>query len=77
MISELSADFTKTSTRFQIAATVAEYAEILSESYRVREGSIEDVLVYIERERKLLPDDSDVAEFAEMVSLADPLALRW
>ena len=41
------------------------------------EGIIEDVLVYIERERKLLPDDSGVAEFAEMVSLADPLALGW
>ncbi len=55
---------------------MAEYAEILRESYWAQDGSIEDVLVYAERLRKLLPDDSDVAEFAEMVSRAEPLALR-
>ena len=74
--SELSAEFEETSPRFQLAATVAEYAEILHESYRAQEGRIEDVLVYVERVRKLLPDDPDVAMFAEMVSLAEPLALR-
>ena len=55
---------------------MAEYAEILRGSYWAQDGSIEDVLVYAEWVRKLVPDDSDVAEFAEMVSLAEPLALR-
>lgn len=74
--SDIRADFGETSPRFQLAATVAEYAEILRESYWAQDGSMEDVLVYAERVRKLLPDDSDVAEFAEMVSLVEPLALR-
>ena len=74
--SEIRAEFEETSPRFQLAATVAEYAEILRESYWAQDGSIEDVLVYAERVRKLLPDDSDVAEFAEMVSMVEPLALR-
>ena len=71
---EIRAEFEETSPRFQLAATVAEYAEILRESYWAQEGSMEDVLVYAERVRELLPDDPDVAEFAEMVSLAEILA---
>ena len=62
--------------RVPLAATVAEYAEILRESYWAQDGSIEDVMVYADRVRELLPDDPDVAEFAEMLALAEPLALR-
>ena len=55
---------------------MAEYAEILRESYWAEDGSIEDIMVYAERVRKPLPDNSDVAEFAEMVSLAESPAFR-
>ena len=71
---EIRAEFEETSPRFQLAATVAEYAEILRESYWAQEGSLEDVLVHAERVGELLLGDPDVTEFAEMVSLARALA---
>ena len=38
--------------------------------------SVDEDHVYIERLGKLLSDDADVEEFAEMVLLVEPLSLR-
>ena len=39
-------------------------------------GSVDEDHVYVELVRKLLSDDADVEEFAEMVLLVEPLSLR-
>ena len=57
---------TPASPSFQLAAVVAEYAEILSESYWARGSSLEEVMVLAQRVNTLLPDDPDVTEFADL-----------
>ena len=64
--SELSAGFEDASPRFQLAAVVAEYAEILRESYWAQDGNLEDVVAQARRVQGLLPRGSDVAEFADL-----------
>ena len=68
--SELSAGFEDTSPRFQLAAVVAEYAEILRESYWAQGGNLEDVVAQARRVQGLLPRGSDVAEFADLTQRA-------
>ena len=65
--------FDETSPRFQLAAVVAEYAEILRESYWAQEGSLEHVLALAEDMRRQLPNDPNVAEFVELVDMAETL----
>ena len=67
----LSDQFENAPARYQLSAVVAEYAEILRDSYWAREGSLEDVVAEAERLRRLLPDDSDVAEFAALTARAE------
>ncbi len=67
----LSDQFENAPARYQLSAVVAEYAEILRDSYWAREGSLEDVVAEAERLRRLLPDDSDVAEFAALTVQAE------
>ena len=64
--SELSSGFEDASPRFQLVAVVAEYAEILRESYWAQDGSLEDVVAEARRVQGLLPRGSDVAEFADL-----------
>ena len=64
--SELSWGFEDASARFQLAAVVAEYAEILRESYWAQDGNLEDVVAQARRVQGLLPRGSDVAEFADL-----------
>ena len=64
--SELSSGFEDASPRFQLAAVVAEYAEILRESYWAQDGNLEDVVAQARRVQGLLPRGSDVAEFADL-----------
>ena len=64
--SELSAGFEDASPRFQLAAVVAEYAEILRESYWAQDGNLEDVVAQARRVQGLLPRGSDVTEFADL-----------
>ena len=64
--SELFPAFEEASPRFQLAAVVAEFAEILRESYWAREGSLDDVVAEARRVQGLLPRESDVAEFADL-----------
>ena len=64
--SELSSEFEDASPRFQLAAVVAEYAEILRESYWAQDGNLEDVVAQARRVQGLLPRGSEVAEFADL-----------
>ena len=63
---ELSAGFEEAPARFQLAAVVAEYAEILRESYWALDGSLDAVVSHARRVQGLLPREADVAEFADL-----------
>ena len=73
-LDDMSPEFEEASPRFQLAATVAEYAELLRESYWAREGSLDAVASEAARIRRLLPDDLDAAEFATLTARAAQLA---
>jgi Ca-activated chloride channel family protein len=62
--------FNEASIRFQLDAVVAEYAEILRESYWARESSLEDVVWEARRIAEYLPRDAEVAEFVSLVERA-------
>ena len=68
---ELAVDFREALPRFQMSAVVAEYAEILRESYWAQDGSLERVATEANRVQRLLPQDADVAEFAAIASRAE------
>ena len=70
----MSAEFETASPRFQLAAAVAEYAELLRESYWARDGSLDAVAEEAARIRRLLPDDLDAAEFATLTARAAQLS---
>ena len=70
---DFRASFEQASARFQLAAAVAEYAEILRESYWAQDNSLESVLSLVQRTGAALADDPDVAEFVWLVSRASQL----
>ena len=70
---ELVATFAEGSRRFQLAAVVAEYAEILRESYWAQEGSLSEVAAEAARIERLLPQDENVTEFVELIKLAEQI----
>ncbi len=72
----LADGFEDASPRFQMAAVVAEYAEVLRESYWAQEGSLEDVANEARRVRELIPQDADVAEFTDLVVRAELINSR-
>ena len=67
---ELAPEFEEASPRFQLAAVVAEYAEVLRESYWAQEGTLGEVAAQARRVQRLLSEDTDVAEFADLASRA-------
>lgn len=71
---DLRASFEETSARFQLTTAVAEYAEILRESYWAQDGNLEEVLALAQSVGVALADDPDVAEFVLLVSRAKRLA---
>ena len=68
--SDLRGEFQRASARFQLDAVVAEYAEILRESFWAQEGSLMVVSNEARRVLQLLPQDTDVVEFASLASTA-------
>jgi Ca-activated chloride channel family protein len=70
---DFASSFKEASARFQLDAVVAEYAEILRESYWAKESSLEDVAWEARRIAEYLPHDADVAEFASLVEHASRL----
>ena len=73
---DLADRFTGVSPRFQMAAIVAEYAEVLRESYWAQESSLLDVVDEARRVRELVPQDADVAEFTDLVTRAELIKSR-
>ena len=74
--SDLVTDFEDASASFQLSAVVAEYAEILRESYWAREGSLDAVSAQAGRVLRLMPEDTDIAEFAALVAQAEEIESR-
>ncbi|MBN1886905.1 MAG: VWA domain-containing protein [Thermoflexales bacterium] len=76
VLSQFASAFETTSPRFQLAASVAEYAEILRESYWAKDSSLENVQGLAQRVKEAMPGDADVAEFAQLVGRAAQIAAR-
>jgi len=74
--SQFARSFDSTSPRFQLAASVTEYAEILRGSYWAKGSSLENVQGLAQRIKATLANDKDVAEFVQLVSRASQLAPR-
>jgi len=72
--SDLAGSFAETPVHFQLAATVATFAELVRESYWVQGLDLSDVVAQAIRIQELLLDDADVAEFADLVRRAAELA---
>ena len=72
--SEFGTMFEQASTRFQLSAVVAEYAEILRQSHRAVGGSLTEVRKEAQRLSALLPADPDIAEFVYLVSRAEQVS---
>jgi len=62
--------FESASPRYQLAVTVAQYAELLRRSPWAGQTSFRQLLGHAARLSELLPADPDVGEFAYLVSLA-------
>jgi hypothetical protein len=54
-------------------AAVAEFAEVLRESYWAQNTKLEDVLALAQRLSAAMPDDADVTEFVYLVSQTNRL----
>ena len=70
---EMDNDFDDADPYFQWAVIVAEYAEVLRDSYWAQESSFGDVLTEARRVGDELPRDPDVDEFIELVRKANRL----
>ena len=68
--SEIAFDFRETDPCFQRAVVVAEYAEILKDSYWAEEGSLSAVYKEAERISEYLYRDDVMDEFVDLVRLA-------
>jgi Ca-activated chloride channel family protein len=71
--SDLAGSFADASPRFQLAATVATYAEVLRGSYWAQHLTLDDVAGHAERLADLL-DDGDVDEWRDLVVTAATLS---
>jgi Ca-activated chloride channel family protein len=67
---QMAYDFRETSPYFQRAVIVAEFAEILKQSYWAEDGSLADVLREAERVSELFHRDEVMQEFVELIRQA-------
>jgi Ca-activated chloride channel homolog len=72
--SELADEFQEANPYFQRSVVVAEFAEILKESYWADGSSLASVYHAAQRVSEYLPRDEDMGEFMEMVRRASGLA---
>jgi Ca-activated chloride channel family protein len=74
--SEFAEDFEEASPRFQLAAVVSQYAEVLRASYWATEmgTTLEDISREARRIAEYLPRDADVQEFAQLAAQAVKLS---
>ncbi len=70
VLSDFTAEFSRTSPSFQLAVVVAQYAEVLRSSYWAKEAgtSLNEIANEAQRLAKLLTRDSDVQEFARLTA---------
>ena len=68
--------FKDAAPRFQLAATVAQYAEVLRESYWAQHTTFDDVRYHADRVGDMLRNDPEVTEFAKLVSMASGISYR-
>lgn len=69
-IGQFTASFAEASPRFQLTAVVAEYAEILRDSYWARGNDLNSIVFDARRIAEYFPGDEDVQEFAQLVNAA-------
>ena len=74
IISDLNEHFESASPRFQLAATVAQYAEVLRRSYWAQHTTFDDVRYHADRVGDILRNDPEVTEFARLVNMAAGIA---
>lgn len=70
---QMAADFHQADPYFQWSVIVAEYAEVLRESYWAQGSSLQDVRREAERVGEYLGEDPDVQEFVDLVRKASQL----
>ena len=70
---DLAPAFSEASARFQMNVLVAEYAEILKDSYWAQNSSMAAVLEEVNRVGGMLEQDEDVREFMGLVEWASRL----
>lgn len=73
-IRDFAESFESASPRFQLAAVVAEFAEILRNSYWAQDSDMEGLAGMASQLAELFPDDPYVQDFADLVVLAAGLA---
>ena len=73
-VSQLGTSFVESSAEFQLATIVAEYAEVLGESYWARENSLSNVWSEAQRVARLFPQDTNVQEWVRLVEAATSYA---
>jgi Ca-activated chloride channel family protein len=69
-LSDFAQRFEDASPRFQLDALVAEFAEILRNSFWAQDNSLEALVTDARRIAEYLVDDSSVREFVQLVELA-------
>ncbi len=65
--SQFARTFDATSPTFQLDAVVAEYAEILRDSYWAKDSDLLSVALEARRIAEYMPQDEDVQEFTALV----------
>lgn len=70
---ELNRDFDGSSKQFRLAATAAEFAEILRHSYWAKGATLEPVLQQAQELSEEFKDNADVIELADLISKAEKL----
>lgn len=73
---DVHARFADASPRFQLSATVAEFAEIMRGSFWAQEGDMAIVADEARRVAQMLPNDTAVQEFAGLVGQAELMMNR-
>lgn len=76
MVDDISPSFDAAPSATQLAACVAEFAEILRDSYWARAGNLDDVLTLAEQCRKQRQSETAVGELVELVKTARHLKVE-
>jgi Ca-activated chloride channel family protein len=72
---KLNRDFNGSSKQFRLAATAAEFAEILRHSYWAKGATLEPVLKQAQQLQEDFKGDADVIELVDLISKANRLCL--